>query len=550
MAQAPGIATCMPSDNIQAKGRTDIPMGEFWMSQEDGTIDCKEAAAAAHVYGRRIVAAESFTGSMADVSPARMKPLADAALAQGVNRFVVLAYVHQPWDDKKPGVTEDRFYLPYQRHNTWWDYSTGFWNTLSRSSQMMQTGSPVIDILYHLGNDAPLKIATWRMRPIPPNGYDYDVCGDEVLLQASVKNGRIVLPGGMNYSVLVLAGGNHMTLAATKHLQLLVKNGATIIGPDKPLGSPSLADGASGDREIRSIADALWGKKESKISQDTSLEKLLSGLQVMKDFEAISSKKAAAILYAHRSSGKDEIYFLANHSNEPMAFTGVFRVHGLFPQAWDPEKGTIRAFANFDDDHVRTKVPMTLEANSSIFVVFREGRVAAEADSKLIRDLDAWKTLDGSWNVYFPPINSTKEEKLKIFNELISWTDDKDSFIKNYSGTVIYTREVMVDEIPEGGLVLDLGKVQVIASLKINGRDCGNLWKAPYAIDVSPFIHKGKNQLEIKVTNLWVNRLIADAGLPKEEKITWATFNPYKPGDQLLPSGLLGPVILRVKKNK
>jgi hypothetical protein len=169
------------------------------------------------------------------------------------------------------------------------------------------------------------------MRPIPPNGYDYDVCGDEVLLQASVKNGRIVLPGGMNYSVLVLAGGNHMTLAATRHLQMLVKNGATIIGPDKPIGSPSLADGTSGDREVQSIANALWEQKESKISQDTSLEKLLSGLQVMKDFEAISSKKAAAILYAHRSSGKDEIYFLANHSNEPMAFTGVFRVHGLGP---------------------------------------------------------------------------------------------------------------------------------------------------------------------------------------------------------------------------
>ncbi len=112
MAQAPGIATCLPSDNIQAKGRVDIPMGEFWMTQQDGTIDCKEAASAAHVYGAPVAAAEAFTGSKPDVHPAVMKPYADAALALGINRFVVLASIHQPWDDRKPGVTEDRFYLP------------------------------------------------------------------------------------------------------------------------------------------------------------------------------------------------------------------------------------------------------------------------------------------------------------------------------------------------------------------------------------------------------------------------------------------------------
>ena len=179
MAQAPGIATCMPSDNIAAKGRTDIPMAEFWMTQKNGTIDCKEAASAGHLYGKNIIAAESFTGSMADATPAAMKPLADAALAQGINRFVVLAYMHQPWDDRKPGVTENRFYLPYQRHNTWWPYSRNFWMTLARSAQMMQTGKPVIDLLYYLGNNTPLKIATWRMRPVPP--------GDMIMMSVAKK---------------------------------------------------------------------------------------------------------------------------------------------------------------------------------------------------------------------------------------------------------------------------------------------------------------------------------------------------------------------------
>ena len=132
MAQAPGIATCLPSDNIQAKGRTDIPMGEFWMSQPDGTIDCKETASAAHVYGLPIAAAEAFTGSRPDVYPAMMAPFAHAALAQGINRFVVLAYVHQPFDNQWPGITQDRFFLPYQRHNPWWNEGAGFWKCLIR----------------------------------------------------------------------------------------------------------------------------------------------------------------------------------------------------------------------------------------------------------------------------------------------------------------------------------------------------------------------------------------------------------------------------------
>lgn len=321
MAEAPGIATCMPSDNIASKGRTDIPMGEFWMTQRDGTIDCKEAASAAHVYGKPIVAAESFTGSMADMTLSKMKPFADAALVQGINRFVVLAYMHQPWDDRKPGVTEDRFYLPYQRHNTWWEYSSGFWNTLARSSQMMQTGTPVMDLLYHLGNDAPLKIATWRMRPVPPVGYDYDVCSDEVLLRASVKNGRIVLPGGMSYSVLVLSGGNRITLAAARRLKILVNSGAIVIGPQKPIGSSSLIDGSAGDKEVRAIADALWGPgKQGPVGQHLSGRgkvvwgytpaQVLAKLNLTKDFEAIPSGVETDILYTHRRSGNDDIYLL------------------------------------------------------------------------------------------------------------------------------------------------------------------------------------------------------------------------------------------------
>lgn len=557
MAQAPGIATCMPSDNIRSKGRTDIPMGEFWMTQHDGTMDCKEAASAAHVYSMPVAAAESFTGSKADVTLAQMKPLADATLALGINRFVVLAYMHQPWDNRKPGVTEDRFYLPYQRHNTWWNYSAGFWNTLARSSQMMQAGKPVMDLLYHLGNDAPLKIAPWRMRPVPPAGYDYDVCSDEILLQTTVKNGRIALPGGMTYKVLVLAGGNRISLAAAKHIQALIKAGAVVIGNEKFLASPSLADGAAGAQQVKAIGNTLWGTGKltasgsrvygkGKMNWGYTPQQVLAGLHLDKDFEVMSPKKND-ILYMHRQAGDDDIYFVANHSNEPVSFTAAFRIPDRFPQAWNPENGMITALPGYKRDKARTLVPISLEANSSLFVVFRKQR-ANGTPPMLVNTTPVWKILKGAWTVTFDPAGGAPAKV--DFPHLISWTNAADPGIKNYSGTAVYKQSIDLRSVPTGRVLLDLGKVEVVASVRINGHECGTLWKEPYALDVTGFLQAGQNQIEIKVANLWVNRLIADAGLPAADRISWASFNPYKPTDKLLPSGLLGPVSLRLQSEK
>ncbi len=553
MAQAPGIATCMPIDNIHAKGRTDIPMAEFWMSQKDGTLDCKEAASAANVYGKQIAAAEAFTGSMDDVHPEKMKPLADAALAQGINRFVVLAYVHQPWDDRKPGVTEDRFYLPYQRHNTWWDYSGAFWDTLSRSSYMMQQGRPVMDLLYHLGNDVPLKIFPARMRPAPPEGYDYDVCGDEVLLSASVKDGRVVLPSGMSYGVLVLAGGDQLTLAAARRLRELVTQGAVVIAPKKPVGSRSLADGTGGDAEVRKIADELWGPGElsstgerttgrGRVVWGRTPAEVLSAQKLPKDFEAVSATQK--ILFAHRRSGTDDIYFVANPGAEGTAFTGVFRVQGRTPQAWNPETGEIAALRGFRVTQDRIEVPLALEANGSLFVVFRDEPAPKIEAPGLVGEIPVWQKLSGSWSVGFTP-NAGAPQRL-TFSELVSWPEHSDAGVQNYSGTATYVQEFELQTKPAGNIVLDLGRVEVVAAVKLNGVDLGAYWKAPYAVDVTAALRPGKNRLEVKVANVWTNRLIADASLPEAQRVSWATFNPHKSGDRLLPSGLIGPVQLRM----
>ena len=551
MAQAPGLATCLPSDNIQAKGRTDIPMGEFWMSQPDGTIDCKEAASAAHVYGLPVAAAESFTGSRPDAHPAMMAPFANAALSLGINRFVVLAYVHQPWDDRKPGVTQDRFFLPYQRHNTWWDDGAGFWNLLTRSSHLMRQGHPVMDLLYHLGNDTPLKIATWRMRPAPPAGYDYDVCGDEVLIQrAAVKDGRIVLPDGMSYRMLVLAGGNRMTLAVARKLRTLILDGAVVLGPVKPLGSPSFADGPAGDAEVRKIADELWDA--GRVLHGMTPAAALASLGTPPDFEIRGDSNEAKILFAHRRTADHDIYFVANHKAAAIKLTAAFRVTGRSPERWNPDSGSMSEIKGWHEADGRTDVPITLESNESTFIIFRrQGAVAGSlpaAASALVSDLPVKHELSGPWNVRFTPGRGAPAQV--GFSELISWTKHKDPGIRHFSGTAFYDQQfVMPPMTPGERFTLDLGKVAVLASVKLNGRDFGVIWKEPYTLDVTDALRPGRNELEIRVVNTWVNRLIGDAALPEDQRITWTTWSPFRPGDALVPSGLLGPVVLRNTRN-
>ncbi|WP_277557750.1 glycosyl hydrolase [Ereboglobus sp. PH5-10] len=551
-AQAPGIATCLPVDNIQAKGRVDIPMAEFWLSQRDGTLDLKEAASAAHLYGRPLASAEAFTGSHADVTLARIKPLADNALALGINQFVVLAYVHQPWDDRKPGVTEDRYYLPYQRHNTWWEYSGGFWNTLARSSHMMRQGQPVADLLYHLGNDVPLKIFPARMRPAPPDGYDYDVCGDEPLLMAAVKDGRVVMPGGMSYSVLVLAGGDRMTLAAARHLRALVTKGAVVLATAKPAGSRSLADGADGDAEVRKIADELWGQGEPEASGEKTTGKgrviwglapaeVLNALELPMDFEGVGTNQK--IIYAHRRTDAEDIYFVANRGSRPATFAAQFRVSGRIPQAWNPETGEITALPGFGIKQNRVVVPLQLEAGASIFIVFRDEPAPDKAPLGIVSEMPVLENIAGPWSVRFEPGRGAPEQV--IFSELISWPSHSDHGVRHYSGAATYTREFELPSMPAGKVMLDLGRVENVAAVMLNGIDLGVLWKAPYAVDSSKALRLGKNRLEVKIINTWTNRLIADAGLPESQRVTWATFNPYKPGDRLRAAGLLGPVQLR-----
>jgi hypothetical protein len=320
-----------------------------------------------------------------------------------------------------------------------------------------------------------------------------------------------------------------------------------------------LADGPAGNEEVRQIADELWGPGPLAPSNghQTGAGRMLWGmtpaqalalLDTPPDFEPTGDSDAGKILYAHRRTADGDIYFVANHQPHAVKVTAAFRVSGRVPERWDPDIGTISGISNWHEDHGRTEVPLTLEAEASTFVIFQDGKNLATpptlATTEIISDMPELLALTGPWNLRFTPGWGAPEQV--TFPNLVSWTDFADDGVRHYSGSATYTKTFDLPAVPPGKRVmLDLGDVKVLAAVKLNGQDLGVVWKAPYALDVTKALKPGSNTLEVRVVNTWTNRLIADAGLPPEKRLTWANYNPEHPGDALKPSGLLGPVVLR-----
>ena len=270
----------------------------------------------------------------------------------------------------------------------------------------------------------------------------------------------------------------------------------------------------------------------------------LATLATPPDFEVTANDANLKLIFAHRRTEDSDIYFVANHSSTPGKIRAAFRVKGRAPQRWDPETGAITAIDNSHAIDDRTEVPITLEPYASAFVIFRAPSAPLRpAESELVEEMPSQLDLTGAWNVRFTPGWGAPDRV--TFPKLQSWTQKDDTGIRHYSGTATYTKSFDFPAVRPGErIVLDLGQVDVIASIKLNNKDIGIVWKAPYALDITSSLLPGTNTLQIRVANVWANRLIADAGLPEAERKTWLTGSPYHPTDPLLPSGLLGPVRL------
>lgn len=702
-----------PGDDMTMGSAADVPMCEFWCGLFDGRYSVREAASVAHVYGRRLVAAEAFTSGAQDawkLHPARVKRFGDWAFCQGVNRFVIHRYVHQPFPQVRPGLTLSSHGLHYERTQTWWELSRPWHQYLSRCQHVLQQGRNVADVLYLSPEGAPNVFQPPRPEP---KGYKFDACTPEALITlATVKDGRIVFPRGAEYRLLVLPQSPTMTPGLLDKIRQLAEGGAAIIG-QPPVKSPGLSGYPACDAEVQRIAAQVkpklrWDEQYAPVPQDSDegapllkakrigpqqhfLRKLevavlparaelsllaeapidvlvngtlvqparqemildrqrgegyrevlvfeisqalkpggnqlevraetaveLAGMLRLRDrngkeqfvhtdsswsanetgplgippflsprqrdiyarseaVEAELSKLGAApdfeagrpLRFTHRRSQDGDWYFVSNGERRVFNSICTFRVSGRAPELWHPETGEMRDLPEYETAAGRTRVPLRFEAEESYFVVFRKPAGPRRAR----QNFPALKTvgeISGEWEVSFDPKWGGPAAPVR-FAQLQDWAASVDDQIRFYSGTAVYKTTFLRPASVTGRLILELGRVHEFAQVLLNGVDCGLRWRQPFRFDLTGPLEFGENRLEVRVTNLWPNRMIGDARMPEDAewvknrlarwpdwvlkggaspagRYTFTHIRPYTKDSPLQPSGLLGPVRLRVQR--
>ena len=543
-------------DGMQVKRSNDVPMSAMW-TQKPGVnneqygynADIRESASVAHIYGQNLVAAESMTASSGAWawSPATLKPTADKELAMGLNRFVIHTSVHQPLLDKKPGFALGPFGQWFTRNETWAEQAKPWVTYLARSSYLLQQGHFAADIAYYYGEDTNLTALFGKKGPDVPAGYNFDyVNADALVHQFTIKDGQLATPSGMRYRVLALdPHSRHMSLPVLRKIRDLVQAGAIVCGP-KPTDTPSLSDDAA---EFQKVADQLWGSGpgnsvgSGKVYGDQKLEDVLAGQHVPPDFDYTKPESDTNVLFVHRTTHDGDLYFVDNRNDRNENLDATFRVAGKEAELWHADTGVME-LASYRVADGRTTVPLHLEPWGTVFVVFR--KAAKSSSRSLPQAVDSpVATIEGPWTVSFEPERGAPGKA--TFEKLSSWSDNSDEGIKYFSGAGTYSKtvEVSPDWLKKGNhLSIDLGEVKNLAEVSVNGKSLGIVWKKPYRVDITSAVTAGKNTLDIKVTNPWVNRIIGDRQPNVAKTYTFTAPKFYKADSKLVPSGLLGPVTI------
>jgi len=546
------------ADGMEVKKLDDIPMSAMWTQvpgvnaiQYGYNADDRESASVAHIYGQNVAAAESMTAAAAPWgwSPATLKPTADQELLNGINRFVIHESAHQPMVGKgtAPGLTLGPFGQWFNRNETWANEAGPWINYIARSSYLLQQGHYAADLVYFYGEDSNLTAIFNEKSPDVPAGFGFDyINADALIHELSVANGYITTKSGMSYKVLGLDPySQHMSLPVLRAIHKLVESGAVVAGP-KPVDDPSLADDQA---EFHKLNDELFGDGtgvqhvgKGSVYAGQKLADVFEAIKVAPDFDYTKPETDASILFAHRKLTGGDFYFVDNRNNRDETVDATFRVTGKEAELWHPETGKSEPVSYKIADG-RTTVPLHLEPWGTVFVVFR--KPTREVSRTLPKITEAQTaTVDGPWSVSFQPDLGAPASI--TLDTLSSWSDNSNAGVKYYSGTGTYTKTVTAPAnlFMKGGRVwIDLGDVKNLAHVTVNGKDLGVVWHAPYRVDVTSALKAGTNEVTIKVTNAWVNRLIGDQQ-PGATKYTYADVKPYKANSPLLPSGLLGPVRL------
>ena len=567
-----------PLDGIKNYGFSDIVMSEFWSPSPhrpdpNNRFFLKQASSAAHIYGKKIVGAESFTTigpHWNDELWHDQKSSFDHEIAAGLNRMYFSTFTASPTEMGLPG--QEYFAGTHVNPQvTWWEQSGAFIDYMHRTQSVVQEGKFVADVLYYYGDHVPNVFPLKHSDPagVMP-GFDYDVTDENILLKLKMNDEKIIVPGGVEYRVLVLPDHKVLSMAILEKVEELLQQGAQVIG-HKPESSVSLVGGENEQKQFEKIADKIWGKEVSEkgekkygkgfVAWGVLAREYLLSKNIPTDFSVVKSESKTDFDYIHYTIGQSDVYFVTNQTTERQKINSQLRVSGKQPELWNALTGEIREAKAFTQKDGLTTVPLTLEPYGAIIIVFNKS-IDKDKQGTVQRnfsDYNTVKSISGEWTVNF----DTKwgGPGSVTFPELIDWTSHADEGIKYYSGTAVYNKTFNVDFAPQKGkqyfLQLESVKDVGVAEVKVNGKDKGILWTKPFRVEISQELQKGENALEIKVVNSWYNRVAGDQTFPNKKQYT--NTNVMLNHDfrgrtieeiPLEPSGLLGPVTIEeVNKN-
>jgi len=587
-----------PAGDLDLGSVADVIMAEFW-SKRFGfhtSYAVLQATSISHITGHPVVGAEVFTSNNNEAwqeYPWSMKDQSDWALALGVNRFAYHTFAHKPLgEEHRPGMTMGPYGVHWDRGQTWWPMVGAYHSYISRCSHMMQQGQAVSDILYLTPEGAPMVF-------IPPadaleeNGaipdkkeYGFDGCSPKMLMErVDVEKGKIVFPGASSYEIMVLPNFKTMTPELLEKIISLVEKGARIVGAP-PVKSPSLMDYPNCDIRVKKLAEELWGSLHSpdELSERSygegtiywggqlsnlgadelypsykNTSELLSKLNIQEDFTSANN----SIRFGHRRSADKDIYFIANRTGETQRTNCMFRASGE-PELWSGVDGSSRKLGQYRTIEGKTSIDLEFLPYESYFLVFKRCKAVSNEIKEGVSNFPTYSTvhcIEGAWDVSFDPEFGGPEEIQ--FDKLQDWTKHERRGVKYYSGIATYRKAIHLEKLEEKEYYIDLGVVNDIARVKLNGEDLGVIWCAPWRINISSALQEGENVLEIEVANRWINRLLGDSQAPDANVRTVQFDNGLMGGLEYLtgrytfttraamgsfnfkdplPSGLLGPV--------
>ncbi len=603
-----------PFDEIDAGQHADVPMGEFWVTWPHERYDTGVAVSSARLYGKPIISAEAFTASAVDgnwrLHPGTLKTAGDKAWALGINEFFFHRYAHQPNTHVRPGMTMWQFGSHIDRNQTWWDTAGKEWfEYIARGSQILRQGVIKSDMLVYNGEGSPSTAAkrTSLGRRIP-NSINFDTTNTDALHnRVAPKNGKLVLPDGGSYRSLALWNTELVSIATLERIAELADAGIIIIGK-RPEGLPGYGRTDAEKARFEQLVDHIWAKP--KTYESLEYEDIFAKNDLPLD---LSVEGKNNFIYQHKVDGERDIYYIANYENEDGVIEYDFSITGKIPEMWDPVTGATTKLAHFEQTETGVRVPISVHKDQSFFVIFKEPIVSApiteashgsaelpmftwdddgamfmetmangefngsRADGSRfaisIDDLPEDQAVSGNWSISFDE-SFGYGETLEV-DELFDWSTAEEFDLKHYSGTATYQTTFSVEPVSlQTGYttMLNLGEVNVTATVYLNGEKVGTAWSAPYELDISDQLRPGENALRIEVANTWTNRLIGDEHyprtdgyeargnlqmpawfsenrpMPEGQRQTFSAYDFYEATDDLMPSGLVGPVVLSTSK--